>query len=327
MKISIIVPVYNVERYIYRCISSLFAQTYQDIEFIFVDDATPDNSIMIIENYIKKLDPSKRKNVKFVRHNKNCGLSVARNSGIKVSTGEYILFIDSDDEITKDCIEKLTSPIIANKKKYDICCADYETIGGTVDCFLRIYGEVLEIDKSFYKNLWYAMAQNKLYKSDFLKKNNIFFKEGIIHEDELFSFKVASLAQSMFVIPDITYKYYINPNSITTSLSQEKHFLCWAIIVCEMAKFAEEYNKNNDYDLFNYVEMLKSNFSAEAYRYLSKDSFKTYYMLLAKYNWSPIKYYFKGFLYWKRFLKDLSFVLPKRLGYMYLCLWYKLTLK
>lgn len=322
MKVSIIIPIYNVEKYIYRCIFTLFKQTYKDIEYIFVDDATPDNSMIIVQDFIEQLDS--KENIKILKHSKNKGLSCARNTGLQEAKGDYVYFLDSDDEITNDCIAKLVAPILKNKKMYDICCADYECVGGFVECELRVFGEVKNIDKCFYRNLWYAMVPNKLYRRSFLLKNDLYFEEGIIHEDELFSFMVACLAESMYIIRDKTYRYYVNPNSIMTALKAERHYFCWAIIVCKMAEFATKWDKLNDKELFNYIEIQKSNFSCEAYKHLNRTSFKQYYMLLTAYNWRPIYNYMKGFLNWKRFLKDLCFVFPKEMGYRYLLMWYKL---
>ncbi len=95
-KVTIIVPIYNVEKYIERCAVSLFEQDFEDIEYIFVNDCTPDNSIEILEKIIEKY-PSRKPNVKIIHHKENKGLGSARNTGLKQATGEYILHIDSDD--------------------------------------------------------------------------------------------------------------------------------------------------------------------------------------------------------------------------------------
>ena len=114
MKITIVVPVYNVEPYIEDCLKSVAEQTYKgDIECIIVDDCTPDGSCAIIEHFINEYNGSI--DFKLLHHTKNRGLSAARNTGIGAATGEYIYFLDSDDEITPECIELLTKPLKNNK--------------------------------------------------------------------------------------------------------------------------------------------------------------------------------------------------------------------
>ena len=126
MKISIIVPVYNVEEYIEDCLRSITAQTYKgEVECIIVDDCTPDSSCTIIEKFISKYAGNIQ--FKLLHHEKNRGLSAARNTGIDATTGEYIYFLDSDDEITPNCIELLAEPL--KKEKYDFVIGDYKTVG------------------------------------------------------------------------------------------------------------------------------------------------------------------------------------------------------
>ncbi len=95
-KVSIIVPIYNVEKYIERCAVSLFEQDFEDIEYIFVNDCTPDNSVEILEKVIEKY-PNRKSHLKIVHHKENKGLGSARNTGLEQATGNYILHIDSDD--------------------------------------------------------------------------------------------------------------------------------------------------------------------------------------------------------------------------------------
>ena len=164
MKISIIVPVYNVEAYIEDCLKSITAQTYKgDIECIIVNDCTPDSSCAIIERFIEKYNGAI--DFKFLHHTKNRGLSAARNTGIDAATGDYIYFIDSDDEITPECIGLLTEPIENNK--YDFVIGDYATIGSNNEYppILLNEGQITtkeEIRKTFFTHKWYMMAWNKL---------------------------------------------------------------------------------------------------------------------------------------------------------------------
>ena len=126
MKISIVVPVYNVEAYIEDCLKSVAAQTYKgEIECIIINDCTPDNSCAVIEHFVKEYNGPIE--FKLLHHTVNRGLSAARNTGIDVATGDYIYFLDSDDEITPDCLEHLAAPLAENA--YDFVIGNYTTIG------------------------------------------------------------------------------------------------------------------------------------------------------------------------------------------------------
>jgi len=110
--VSIIIPVYNVSEYIERCLNSVMMQNYKHIEIVIVNDCTPDNSIEKVKSF---LDANTKYPVRLIHHDENLGLSAARNTGVKSASGEYVYFLDSDDEITPDCIYKLVNLI----EKYD----------------------------------------------------------------------------------------------------------------------------------------------------------------------------------------------------------------
>ena len=110
MTVSVLVPVYGVEKYIARCAESLFGQTYDDMEFIFVDDCSPDDSIRILNNTAEKF-PARKPNVKILTHEHNRGVSAARNTALAAASGEYVMFVDSDDYLEPECVQK-TAEII-----------------------------------------------------------------------------------------------------------------------------------------------------------------------------------------------------------------------
>lgn len=124
-KVSIIVPIYGVERYIERCAVSLFEQTYKDIEYIFINDATPDQSIGVLQTILARY-PDRMKHVKIITHPQNRGVSAARNSGLDAATGEYIWQIDADDYITKNAVQTLA--YIAEHHKADIVIFDVNIV-------------------------------------------------------------------------------------------------------------------------------------------------------------------------------------------------------
>lgn len=222
LKVSIVIPVYNVSEYIKRCLLSVLNQTYNNIEVIIVNDCTPDNSMDIVDELLRSTIHNKE--VKIQSHKVNRGLSAARNTGIKNATGDYIYFLDSDDEITCNAIELLVKRL-NSESMIDFIVGNFRAIedpsGSLKRLSLddrRIYiGE--EILSSFANKKWYVMAWNKLVNLDFLREEELYFKEGVIHEDVLWSFLLANKAQSMGVVKEDLYKYYIRPQSIVSSPS------------------------------------------------------------------------------------------------------------
>ena len=238
--VSIIVPVYNVSQYIERCWASLNCQTYPEIEIIFVDDCGTDDSIPKLKELISL---GHNFPVRIIRHNKNRGLSAARNSGYKVSSGEYVYFLDSDDDISPTCIEDLVLP--TEKKAYDFIVGNYFVNGNVFHSLPPLsQGEILgneRIMASFSREWFgYVMAWNKLVKKSFLEENHISFKEGIIHEDILWSFCVSSRAESMYVVTKQTYNYNIRKSSIMTSLTIERDLNAYLLVFDAISDFIRE---------------------------------------------------------------------------------------
>ena len=157
MKVSIIIPLYNVSLYIERCLNSILKQSYQNIECIIVDDASPDDSIKKVHDWLRRNDNILYTNI--ITHSFNKGLSAARNTGIKHSTGDYIYFLDSDDELTENSIEMLVSYLESGD--YDIVIGELITVGAN----RKKYSPLLFPDKyilnksqiiqSFLQREWY----------------------------------------------------------------------------------------------------------------------------------------------------------------------------
>lgn len=214
MKVSIIIPVYNVEPYIERCIESVLRQTYRELEVIIVDDCTPDRSIELARECINKSNTSNLE-FKFVKHDYNRGLSAAHNTGINAATGDYLFFIDSDDWITDNCISILAQPL--KERLYDIVTAECETRGNNMDLPRQnMGGEMIgtaKIAQAYSCNYWHCMVWNKLCKRSFVLDNELFFKERLNHEDQLWSAQLACSAESLYFVNETTYFYYIHEKS------------------------------------------------------------------------------------------------------------------
>lgn len=215
MKASVIIPVYNVAPYIVSCLDSIYHQTYQNLEVILVDDCGTDNSMEIIEQY---LTPEMRQVTKVVHHEKNRGLSAARNTGIEHATGKYLLFVDSDDSISLNALSLMIN--MAEENNLQLVIGEYYKINEEKKKYIQVdLKENLITDNETalnqYANLkWYNIACNKLLLTDFVKSNNLYFKEGYIFEDELWGFMLATKVKRMGVIREPLYNYYTRPNSI-----------------------------------------------------------------------------------------------------------------
>lgn len=229
--ISINIPVYKCEDYIIRCLDSVKNQSYQNIEIILVNDCTPDDSISIIEEYMTL---NKELNIQLHHLTTNQGLSVVRNTGIEKSTGKFIYFLDSDDDIESNCIEKLVENVLINNTQMVIAQNRWiNTFDQSVKDFgfptrsqLKIYDSNTSIFKAYCSKMFPITSWNKLIDLEFIKKNNIYFVPGLYAQDELWMFHCMEKIKTLSIIDDITYNYYLHANSVIfnrTKRNSENH--------------------------------------------------------------------------------------------------------
>lgn len=207
-KVTIIVPIYNVEQYLERCIESILHQTYKNIEIICVNDCSPDNSQKILERY------EKEGRIKVLVNEKNLGLGKSRERAMKYAAGSYIMFIDSDDYIADNYVEKYMDS--ARQADYDIVVGGYvRDVEGNLKKHL--------VKQSDWSILSYTIACAKLYKTSFLKNNNIGFIDIRCGEDIYFSMELFLHKPNYYVMEEYAgYYYYYNNNSITGSMNADK---------------------------------------------------------------------------------------------------------
>lgn len=217
-KVSIIVPVYNVEKYLRKCLDSLINQTLKDIEIICVNDGSKDNSPKILEEYAKK------DNRIIVINQENAGLSVARNSGIDIAKGEYIGFVDSDDWIDLDFFEKLYYSATSNDT--DIAVGGIIRVTGikkkkflnfekeTITDNTNLKFELCDVPEKSY--VW-----NKIYKTEKLKEIGLEFEKGIFYEDCIFTPQALFYLGKIVTVPNIYY-YYLRRGNSTVKQRSEK---------------------------------------------------------------------------------------------------------
>lgn len=218
MKFSIVIPVYNVEKYIDRCLKSIAKQNYKNYEVIIVNDGTKDNSVEIINKYLKKYDNFK------LYDKKNGGLSDARNYGIKYATGDYLLFVDSDDYINCELLDKLNNILI--EKEYDLVKFKIKLVNE--DGSLIRHERGLNVSKEVSLNEIFSEefcepAWTYCYNLKFWGKNNFKYLKGKIHEDFGLTPEIIMNAKNIFYLNFIGYNYVQRENSIISTVTEEKN--------------------------------------------------------------------------------------------------------
>lgn len=207
IKISIVIPVYNSEKYIGRCLDSILSSTFKDYEILIMNDGSTDNSLNICKSYQNKY----KDKIRIYTH-ENQGVALTRNDGIKKANGKYIMFIDNDDYITDDYLETYYKAI----KDYDVVYGGYERVDSK--------GKVL--NKVSLNNTQWAPYQiispwAKIYKLSFIKDNNIEFLNSNIGEDIYFNLQVLSLTDNIDIINDTSYKWFYNDKSISNTVHKK----------------------------------------------------------------------------------------------------------
>lgn len=251
--VSIVVPVYKVEKYLDRCVKSLVNQTLKDIEIILVDDGSPDRCPELCDEF-SRMDRRIR-----VVHKKNGGLSSARNAGMAVARGKYIGFVDSDDDVEPDMYLQMSKT--AEQEQVDFVMADYARIPEQGEPYLKS----LDIDagkydkKKIIKDIYPSLIMGEnidygpllsvwhcLYRLEFLRRNSLLFDEDILwSEDNIFSAEMGYCVNSFYYMKGHgLYHYYQNPGTITTSYRKR----AWDVY-CRMNQHLHAYfDSVQDYD-------------------------------------------------------------------------------
>lgn len=245
VQLSIIIPVYNTEKYVRRCIDSCMSQTLNDNEYeiVVVNDGSSDKSIELLTKHY-----GNKANVIIISQ-ENKGLSGARNTGLKNAKGDYIWFVDSDDWIEVNCLKKITH--LCKENELDIlqfCAANIINETPQRRFYRRNTGEIVE-GKECLKKRFPFCAPFSIYKRDFLINNNLWFYEGIYHEDNEFTPRVYYCAKRVGAIDDVLYYVYQNPNSITRTVNPKKSTDCIVVM-----NSLDDFSKNVD-------EVSKTSFS------------------------------------------------------------------
>ena len=284
-KISVIVPIYNVEEYIEKCINSLVNQNYPNLDIILIDDCSLDNSKNIAIKFSKKY-----KNIKFLSNKENRGLSYTRNIGIENATGEYISFIDSDDFVSENYFSSLVNTII--KQDADVVVCDINTITDNGEIRKKC-GDINNSLEQFINTGLAASACNKLFKKEVFNKYR--FEEGKINEDLAVILPILINSKKVVYNSEVFYNYYQRENSIQNKKLSFKRFDIFDAVELTLKRINKK-SKYADMIIFNqlilfllYVIPKEKKFF---YRY---KLLRRFYKLSKGYNYIDNRY-FKEFI-------------------------------
>ena len=261
-KVSIIIPVYGVEKYIERCARSLFEQTLDDIEFIFVDDCTPDRSIEILRSIIEEYRlrfAEKKYAVRIVKMPTNSGLAAVRRQAIQLATGDYIIHCDSDDWVDVTMYEKMYNKAIEEEADMVVC--GYRETDGLNDIREGTHSFTTKeeyIARMLYMKeawtVWDKLCRKSLYEG-------IEYPKYSMGEDMLFTFQFVLKAKNVSIVNEILYNYYFNPASITKVQSDEKRFSNWEQSIYNAARVLAYFTRcgldktyNRELEFFKYKQ-------------------------------------------------------------------------
>ena len=320
MKISVVIPIYNVSQYIADCLNSVFAQTCAEpMECLLVDDCGTDDSMRIVDGLLAGYHGPIV--FRILHHDHNRGLSAARNTGMAAATGDYVYFLDSDDYVPADSIEQLVHPLRQGGMA-DVVVGDYRQVGDGQPTKRALTEQLIvcpSVLRAYNQWQWYTMAWNKLYRLDYLRREQLLFKEGMIHEDELWTFQVACTARAVYVTTAVTYVYRLRGNSIVTGTSLQKKMLAMTTVLREMWTFASQRGVVRDADVYekfqsmciNNLKLLRGNRKQFARQY-------RFQRQIVDYGWSDV-FRLKGLTAY-RLLRDVHCLMPVPLAVWWLFL-------
>ena len=329
MKVSVIIPVYNVALYVERCLLSVLNQTWQDMEVLVVNDCTPDNSMEIVRRVV--VGHPRGTMVRVLEHEVNKGQSAARNTAIRVATGDYLYILDSDDFLPLDSIEKLVG--MAIRYQVDFVTSRHQDVesdrlGGI---YPRSFPGLCETNEQVFlgylKGRWDVLCGNKLIKRDVITKYNLYFKEGIIHEDDLWTFQLACCAKSLYISDAVSYYYVKHPGSTTTAPSM-RNLECRVIVLgCIFDLISTNPSLRSNRLVYIFFETLKAKYFDYILYNSSDETFRfgCYRTFRAKKYLSAWKALFRFRIGVSLALRNLHYALPVRAGYVYFKLYVKLT--
>lgn len=335
MLVSIIIPIYNVEKYVAECLQSVMRQTYRHLEVLLIDDCGTDKSMSIVHEMLGGTEDSVIEGVHYriLHHEHNRGLSAARNTGINAAKGEWLYFLDSDDWIENDCIETMVN-VVKQTDGIETTIAQFQTFDdeGNTDVSLD-NGEkcpMLQMPEGVYcsdiiqKYLargFYEMAWNKLVYRDFLIEHDLYFKEGLIHEDTLWSLCCVSQFHKVVAINKVLYHYRIRKGSIMDKSQGERKVWARNTVLSSQIDYVITHGQSDNKLLFDYLfGKIKIYFLSSAYQQ-NEEYAKDLFIKLANIHFWTYRQTWRMVPAKRDFIPPLCRMLPTVIGYR-VCRWF-----
>lgn len=286
-KVSVIVPVYGVEKYIDKCIKSLFSQTFDDIEYIIVNDCTKDSSMEIVSRVLEEY-PNRRKQVQIINHEENKGLMYTRRTGYKNATGDYFIFCDSDDYMPENAVEILYGSIV--ESSVDIVFSNFVRHENGTDYPSKRSSEICHNVDDAYKNLIQKKTKTYLwgniYSRHLFEYDYDYIPNQTINEDFILLVQILNHCESFKFIDDYLYYYIINSDSSTGSFTysrflQELRAIEWML----------DYFKGNKYEDYSIVNAIKRINTLLIFGFTTLQIYQECPTIASYYSWSCRKRY------------------------------------
>lgn len=271
-RVSVIIPVYNVQDYLEECLESVLHQTYSDLEILCINDCSTDQSLAILKQYAQK-----DSRVKIWENEENRGQAYARNLGLINAVGEFVLFVDADDCICPDLLEKC----LEVSRDSDMVCFDYKQV---TDGETDVKQDRYQMKDGLYDggNFWAEAVckesiiiapWSKLYRRDFLTDHRVTFYNGIIYEDILFSFQCYVKARKVYSLNQKLYTYRVREQSTMRTGITEKSIGSYIICICELMKWymKEDFDRKTSEAIEEYIRKVSREYISAYRRWSQRD--------------------------------------------------------
>lgn len=314
--ISIVIPIYNVAAYLESCLASVVAQTYRPLEVILVDDCGTDNSMEIAETFVNSFTELKDLDFRTVHHDHNRGLSAARNTGTSVANGEYIIYLDSDDQFEPTLVKESYESLLLHDADFTICDFRSDEANASRSSHISYPAEVFHSREDFYEALANCQigvsAWGKLFRKSYVERHGISFIEGIVNEDETWLFNMSVNAKRIALVKKPLYYYRYNETSIMSKMKLLKKLDSLSITIDEYLRIINTDKSLKErlsiYRLYmRLVVVYYENCTKGGIAYKTKEKYDSPYFSL--YSKFVPKYY----LLW-----NWSFVMPALLKKLYI---------
>lgn len=261
-QVSVIVPVYNVERFFERCLRSLFGQTLQDIEYIFVNDCTPDGSIDLLKRIMEEF-PERKAQVRIVEHEKNRGLGAARNTGLRHAGGTYVIHCDSDDWVDSDLYEKMYGKALDEDADIVCCNVSLEQDGSRerMEYPYRMENRATLLNLRFLSGGIYSSTWNKLVKKSLYTENGLTFYDGVnMWEDTGITVRLRYFSKKTVVTDEALYHYNLQNTGSIVSVPKKSSVMEQVRCAGLLEEFFREQEVSGEYSLvIDYLKFMSKN--------------------------------------------------------------------